>query len=651
VALSLARRLAAAKIRRLGMPIPRSLLVVTAALGLAAVGTAQSATAARVQPYPIDLPDPFVAAIERGTRTKTGQPGPRYWTHQARYQLAAELDPAAQRLRGTAVMTFRNGAPAPLDRLVVHLYQDLMKAGAQRTRTVVPTAGFELGEVRLGDTVVKPRVRDTLLSVRLPQPLASGGEVTLSVEWSFAIPKAGTAPRMGHEDDKVYFLGYWYPQFAVHDDVDGWVADPHRGNGEFYMGYADYDVALTVPQGYLVLATGELQNPDEVLTQKAKDALARAMTTRDVVPVIDAKDHEGGAVTATAPSGKLTWRFRAERVRDVAISVSRTYLWDATHAVVKDKHGPGQDGVCAIHAVYEPKSGDWVRGAAYVRHTIEYMSQQVHPYPWPHMTACEGIIGGGMEYPMMTIVGGRQPADTISHEVIHMWFPMLVGSNEKRFAWQDEGFTTFWTTLCRDDFTKRAGGPRRDVLQYGNQVAAGDDVVCMRHADTYGQDDFGFASYGKPAAVLHQLRALLGDETFFAAFRRYTADWAYKHPYPHDFFHTFADVSKQDLSAYFRTWFFEAWALDHAIEAVEAGGGRTVVRLLDQGRAVHPCVVEAKFADGSTRRQVVPAATWWQGPRATVEFAGEAVEVQIDPDVASLDSARANGVWKAKKAD
>ena len=232
-----------------------------------------------------------------------------------------------------------------------------------------------------------------------------------------------------------------------------------------------------------------------------------------------------------------------------------------------------------------------------------------------------------------------------------MWFPMLVGNNEKRFAWQDEGFTTFWTTLCRDDFTKRANGPRRDVLSYAGQVRAGDDVVCMRHADAYGQDDFGFAAYGKPAAVLHQLRGLLGDETFFAAFRRYVADWAYKHPYPHDFFHAFADASKQDLSAYFRTWFFEAWPLDHAIEAVEPKAGRTVVRLIDKGRAVHPCVVEATFADGTTQRQVVPAATWWQGTTATVEFVGEAVAVQLDPEVASLDCARENGAWKAKKAD
>jgi hypothetical protein len=354
-------------------------------------------------------------------------------------------------------------------------------------------------------------------------------------------------------------------------------------------------------------------------------------------------------VTATGKDGKLTWRFRAENVRDAAVSIARTYLWDATHAVVKDKGGPGVDGTCAIHAVYEPNSGDWVRAARYAQHTIEYMSAQVHPYPWPHMTACEGIIGGGMEYPMMTICGGRQPAGVIAHELIHMWFPMLLGSNEKRYAWQDEGFTSFWTTLCRDDFTGKQNGPRGDVMSYGSTVARGGDVVCMRHADAYGDDNFGFAAYSKPAAMLHQLRGLLGDETFAAAFRRYAADWAFKHPYPYDFFHTFQDVAQQDLMPYFRTWLFEAWRLEHALGSVEVVDGTTVVRLEDRGRAVHPCVVEATFADGTTMRQTVPAAVWWQGLQTTLTFTGTATAVQIDPDLTSLDVDRKNNRWQATK--
>jgi hypothetical protein len=603
-------------------------------------------TPARVVPYPIDLPETFAEAIEKGTRTANGRPGAAHWTNTARYQLEIEVDPVAAQVSGRASMTYVNRSPDSLDRLLVHVYQDLLRPGAMRTRSVRTTTGFEVRSVSLGGEKARYRVRDTVMLVRLQPPLASGEEVTLDVEYAFPVPPAGTAPRMGHEDEDVFYLGYWYPQFAVYDDVKGWVADPYRGNGEFYMGYADYDVAITAPQGYLVQATGELQNPDDVLTQKQRDALARALQTRDIVHVVDEADLEGGGATAKSPTGKLTWRFRAENVRDVAVSIARTYLWDTTHAVVKDKDGSGRDGVARIHALYEPKSGRWDRAAEYARHPIEFMSQHLYPYPWPHMTACEGIIGGGMEYPMMTICGGRQPAGVIAHELVHMWFPMLVGSNEKRCAWQDEGFTTFWTTFVRDDFTHGENGPQRENLTYGNAVLRGHDVVCMRHADTYGEDDFGFASYTKPAAILHQLRAMLGDERFFAAFRRYTSDWAWKHPYPYDFFRTFSDVAGEDLEPYFRTWFYEAWRLEHAIAGVSTVDGRTTVSIEDRGRALHPTVVGLTFADGEEERRTIGVDHWRQHTNATLSFDREVVEVQIDPDLTSLDCNRRNNHWK-----
>lgn len=604
----------------------------------------------RVVPYPIDLPAGFQQAIVAGTRTTTGRPGPKYWTNTARYDLAIDVDPQKARLTGTAKMTYVNRSPDELGELVVHLYQDLQKAGQPRTRFVGITNGFELGEVRVDGAAVRARARDTQLRIRLPEPLPAGGERTIEIDYAFDIPKAGDAPRMGHEGADVVYLGYWYPQFAVYDDVEGWVADPYRGNGEFYMDYADYELAVTVPVGYLVRATGGLQNADEVLTEKARRALAAAADSHEVVHVVDADDLAKGTATASSANGKLTWRYHAEHVRDAAVSIGRTYLWDATHAIVKDKFGPGQDGTCMIHAVYEANAGDWVRGAEYAQHTIEFMSRMVHPYPWPHMTACEGIIGGGMEFPMMTIIGGRRPAGTIAHELIHMWFPMLVGSNEKRCAWQDEGFTSFWTTLCRDDLTGGENGPRGDILRAAAVIARGGDVVCMRHADAYGEDNFGFASYSKPAAILHQLRGLLGDKVFFAAFRRYAADWAFKHPYPYDFFRTFSDVSGQDLEPYFRMWFFEAWPLDHAIANVDVEGGSTVVTIDDKGRVLQPCTVEVTLQDGAKLRQSIPAATWWRGRKATLRFAGEAVDVQIDPGLTTIDVDRDNNRWRASEA-
>lgn len=624
-----------------------------AATSILAIATIAQAPpeAARVIPYPIDLPTGFAKAIEQGTRTNTGKPGPKHWTNYGRYDIAIEVDPKASRVSGTAKMTYVNRSPDDLRTLTVHLYQDLMKAGQPRTRFVKTTNGFELGEVRVDGKKVRARARDTKLRLRMSDAIASGSERTIEIDYAFDIPKAGTAPRMGYEGDKVIYLGYWYPQFAVYDDVEGWVADPYRGNGEYYMDYADYDLSITAPVGYIVRATGVLQNAKDVLTDQAQERLELAREQRDIVHIVDEDDLDAGDATKQSDSGKLTWKFHAENVRDTAVSLGRTYLWDATHAVVKDKHGKGQDGVCMIHSVFEANAGDWRRGAEYARHTIEYMSEHVYPYPWPHMTACEGVIGGGMEYPMMTIVGGRRPAGTIAHELIHMWFPMLLGSNEKRYAWQDEGFTSFWTTLCRDDFNDRKNGPQRAVLGAGNTIGRGRDVVCMRHGDTYGTDSFGFASYSKPAAILHQLRGMIGDERFFAAFRQYANDWAFKHPYPYDFFHTFSRVAGQNLEPYFRTWFFEKWQLDHAIANVATNDEGTTVHIADKGRAVHPCVVEVTYKGGRKERHHIHANTFWLGREATLTFAGKAIEVVLDPDLTTIDADRDNNRWRKKDAD
>lgn len=602
----------------------------------------------RVQPYPIDLPTNFVQAIEAGTRTATGQPGPAYWTNYARYRIDAELDPKSAVITGRAEMTYINRSPDDLDRLQIHLRQNLHRAGAMRTRTVEVTDGVEITELLVGGRPLRrtPRVRDTRLTVRLRDELSTGDEVTITIGYSYKVPTAGRAPRNGHEGENVFYLAYWYPQFAVYDDVGGWITDQYRGNGEFYMGYADYDIRFTAPVGYLVRSTGVLQNPEKVLTKKAQEALAEAEESGEVVPVIDQEDLEAGNVTADSESGKLTWNYRAENVRDVAVSVARTYLWDATHAVVKDKHGPGKDGKAMIHAVYEPRSGQWPRAAEHARHTVEYMSKMVYPYPWPHMTACEGVIGGGMEFPMMTIVGRSGNPGTIAHEIIHMWFPMIVGSNEKRYAWQDEGVTSFWTGLCRDDATNRTSAAQRDIVGYMAMVRGGGDAVCFKHADSYVTQSFGFASYSKTAAILHQLRGQLGDEAFFEAFRRYTEDWAYQHPYPYDLFRSFAESTGQDLEPYFRTWFFENWTLDHAIARVEHTNDKTVVHLEDVGRALLPTVIEATFEDGTTARREVTAKAWEGSRQASVAFEGNVTNIALDPDYTTLDIDRKNNNWK-----
>jgi hypothetical protein len=532
-----------------------------------------------------------------------------------------------------------------------------------RNRVVPITEGVELHRVAVNGRELRPRARagdtsgyavnGTILTIPLPEPLPAGGSVELEFAWSFTVPSLG-APRMG-QDGEVFYLGYWYPQLAVFDDVNGWQTDPYMTNGEFYMGYADYEVALTVPEGWLVAATGTLQNPEQVLAPAVRERLDRARRSGDVVRVVTPEDRGAGRATARGTSGKLTWRFRAENVRDFAWGASREYVWDATHAIVGDHDADGRPDTTMIHTLYRPDRG-WTEWARYARHSVEFLSRTLWPYPWPHMTAVEGLIGGGMEYPMITLIGGA--GDSVAlysvtvHEIGHMWFPMMVGSDEKRFAWQDEGITRFNQSLGMADFFRGYDRFAQSMDAYAGIVNRGDEVEIMRHADLYpvGSPAFGVASYEKTSIVLRALMGVLGEETFFRALREYGRRWRDKHPTPFDFFNTVEDVAGRDLDWFWTPWFFETWTLDQALGPVTPAGGALEVVIEDHGLAPMPARVVVSRADGSTERHEVPVEVWLSGARRHVlRIAAEpaATRIEIDPERWFPDIDRENQVWIA----
>ncbi|MFQ5504432.1 MAG: M1 family metallopeptidase [Planctomycetota bacterium] len=622
-------------------------------------------------PYPIPQSKAWKAALEAGTRTMDGVPGPEYWTDYSDYEIEAELHPETAIVEGHIVMGYHNRSPKAIRRLYVHLRQNLHKAGSARNRRVEITGGVEVDKVSVdGEELEKRRfsVRGTIMTIRLPEPVPAGGKVSVSMDWKYRVPKKG-APRNGHEDFHVYYLGYWYPQFAVHEDVRGWVAEQYMSTGEFYMGYADYDVEFTVPRGWLVRATGTLENVAEVLTRTARKRLEKARESREIVQVITAKELEARQVTRKSSRKKLSWHFKASNVRDFAVSASDRYVWDATHAEIKDRDGPGKNGIAMIHAVYETEARAYEKAAEIARFTIEHMSETVHPYPWPHMTVCEGVIGGGMEYPMMTICGSRRRGSVlgvVAHELIHMWFPMLVGSNEKAHAWQDEGTTSFMSGLTtaayrkdqqRAQRTQEEASTRRPRRRrrsgYVRIAARGEQAPLMRHGDRYpGGGSYGLASYAKMSAVMRQLRGLLGDEPFFTALRKYASDWAYKHPYPQDFFNAFSKVSGRDLSWYFRIWFYETWTLDQAVESVRSTEGGSLVTISDLGYATHPTEIEVTYGDNRKETLHLDVGHWLSGKRSkTLEVGSDVKKVVIDPRELTLDISRKNNVWTAETDD
>lgn len=611
----------------------------------------------RAVPHPIPNPPGWGPAIEAGTRTADGHPGENYWTNHADYHIKAELDPETAMVSGRIEIDFRNNSDISIRRLRVHLRQNLHKEGMPRLRRVEITGGMQIDGLTVNGRE-RPSQRlglgGTVMSVRLRPRLAPGESVKIGMNFSFRVPEAGRAPRMGHEDNHVFYLGYWYPQVAVLDDVRGWVANQYLGRGEFYMGYGNYDLEFTAPDGWLVHATGELANPEEVLTEQTRERLARARDGRDVVRVFETADEAApGVGLIRSDAGKLTWKFRAENVRDVAVSVSDRYRWDATHAEVPD--GDSMRSVM-IHSVYEKNARFWNRAAVFARHTIEFNSKFLFPYPWPHMTVCEGIIGGGMEYPMMTIIGvtrsERSVQSVTAHELIHMWFPMIVGSDEKSFAWMDEGLTSATQPFTDRDFW-RQDDVSNGFGSYMMFAKRGRETEAMRPADQFpSQGPYGFASYQKTAAIMHQLRYMLGDDVYLKALREYIADWAFKHPYPQDLFNTFSRVAEQDLDWYFSAWFYETWKLDHAVESVVTEGDKTTVTVADTGRAPHPTVIAIEFEGGRETRTVVPVSHWLAGnSRWTLEIDERPVRVRIDPDRRTLDVEKSNNTWVREDED
>jgi len=605
-------------------------------------------------------------------REGSGRPGPTYWQQRADYTIAVSLDTATHTIAGRETIRYTNRSPDTLRYLWLQLDQNLFRDDSRGALLNPPDArfaarGFHGGFVLDRVESVRPSGRQTVrrslktiedgtvLRVELDRPLPPRGVASLEIGYSFQVPEHG-ADRMGREqfpEGWLYEIAQWYPRLAVYDDVRGWNTEQYLGQGEFYLEYGDIDFAITVPRGFIVAATGRLTNPLQVLTAQQRERLARALHSDSTVAII-AKNEVRQATTRPAGSGAtLTWRFSAQNVRDVAWAAAPNFIWDAS----------GWNGIL-MQSFYPPVADSiWRESTRMVRHSIQHYSEKWFQYPYPTAINVNGPVGG-MEYPMLVFCANRRSREGLfgvtTHELGHQWFPMIVGSNERLYAWMDEGFNTFINIYStRTYFPNQAGlRTRGQAEQWAQFAASGRDEPGITPADRVTPELLGQVAYNKPATGLYLLRhAILDSTRFDAAFREYIKRWAFKHPTPADFFRSMEDGVGEDLSYFWRGWFLRTDVVDQAVDSVRTvkdstGTTYTAIYLASPGGLPMPVDLRLTFADGSVENTRLPVEAWFQGNRFTYVrvFPKELVKVEIDPDKNFPDVRRQNNVWTKSEA-
>ncbi|HEX2532181.1 MAG TPA: M1 family metallopeptidase, partial [Chitinophagaceae bacterium] len=571
-------------------------------------------------------------------RSASGAPGVQYWQNRADYKINARLDTARHQVSGDVEIAYTNNSPDGLSFLWLQLDQNIYQQGSRGSATTTQAGGrwanakFTEGAVVQSVTIEadgkkytpKYTVTDTRMQVWLEQPLkAGGGTARVSIAWSFEVPEYGTdrLGRMKTRNGIIYEVAQWFPRMAVYDDVQGWNTLPYIGAGEFYLEYGNFDYSITAPANLIVVGSGELLNEKEVLTPQQQTRLANARNSDVTVPlrtaeeVTDPKSRPAG--------GNLTWRFRVQNARDVAWAASRAFVWDA--ARINLPSGKKSLAMSAYPAESIKKDG-WQRSTEMVKASIEHYSTLWFEYPYPAAVNVAGIVGG-MEYPGIVFCSfastGADLWGVTDHEFGHTWFPMIVGTNERKYAWMDEGFNTFINGFSTKEFNK---GEYAEFSYF-----EGEELVkhvfnekmdpLMNAPDVIQQENLGIAAYGKPAIMLNALRdVVLGPERFDNAFREYIRRWAYKHPTPWDFFHTMENVAGEDLSWFWRAWVLNNWKLDLALRGVRypvnpENGAAITIENLEQ--MAMPVPVLIRETNGKEHRFTLPVEIWQRGSEWT----------------------------------
>ena len=582
---------------------------------------------------PADLFSPlFYTSGEEPGRSVTGEPGVSYWQNKADYLINVSLDDKKNEISGTVIITYKNNSPKSLPYLWLQLDQNLFQKDSRGQQRMPATSRSRYGDANSnfnGGFVFKSVkiltgkdsanadyiITDSRMQVRLSKPVKPQGDlISLKIEYSYSIPKYG-ADRFGilpTKNGDIYTIAQWYPRMCVFDDIRGWNTDPYLGPSEFYLEYGDFDFSITAPASHIVVAGGELQNPSEVLTQEQIKRLSIAAKSDKTVIIRSEKEIND---PASRPIGKqqLTWRFKLNNARDVSWASSKSFIWDAAKLNLPS----GKPSLAmSVYPVESAGNNAWGRSTEYIKGSVENYSKRWFEYPYSVAVNVASNVGG-MEYPGIVFCGSSATNESLfgvtDHEFGHTWFPMIVGSNERRYGWMDEGFNSFINTLSDDDFNNG---------EYNVSSTSGEEAAfnmfnvytekVLSTPDALRERNIGMALYYKPAFALELLRNhILGEDRFDYAFRTYISKWAFKHPTPWDFFRTMENVSGEDLSWFWKSWFINNYIFDQAIVSVvndtEKGA---LVTIANMEQMAMPVLITYETQYGKKGSMKLPVEIW-----------------------------------------
>lgn len=608
-------------------------------------------------------------------RSADGTPGPDYWQNSASYVIHATLDDKVSSVSGDVTIHYTNNSPDPLDFLWLQLDQNLFRQDSRGSAATPVTGdrfdseGFAQGGYHITNvtvtyhgksTTVQPVISDTRMQVRLDTPMQpKGDQIDVKVDYDFIVPIYGS-DRMGRTETKngiIYEIAQWYPRMCVYDDIEGWCTLPYMGLGEFYCEYGDYDYYITAPSDMFVYGSGDLQNPTDVLTAEEVRRLDQAGKSDQTVPIIKAEEIGKKEMRPTT-KGTLTWHFTMKNSRDVAWAASKALIWDAARVNL-----PSGRKALAMSAYPVEAVGDtaWSRATEYLKNSIEIYSNYLFEYPWNNAVNIGGRVGG-MEYPGMIFCSYHETKaelwDLITHEIGHNWFPMLVGSNERRNMWQDEGFNTYINDYATDLFNhgEYAGDTilRKEYFSEDLEALPHRKFPLMTLPEAMAMDEFD-EYYNRTSVGLKLLRdVVLGHDRFDYAFKEYTHAWAFKHPTPYDFFHLMNNAAGEDLNWFWKEWFFTTWTLDQAVTNVSyinskpSKGG--LITIQNVGKQIMPVMVKVVQKDGKVVMKNLPVEIWQRGATWTfpVPTTGPISQVILDPGNQLPDIQRSNNVWSER---